>query len=74
MAEAGNTGRTRGRSAEAATAGPPARQAHGLIGWVQRNPKAALTIALGVGIAIGLSPRARRGLMNVMDRAGEFMG
>ena len=47
--------------------------AHPALQWVQRNPKTALAIALGVGLAIGMSPRLRRGVVNGMSKVGELM-
>jgi ElaB/YqjD/DUF883 family membrane-anchored ribosome-binding protein len=71
MAESNRTGRPR-RRASAATA-PLAAPLHPALRWVQQNPKTALGIALGIGLVIGLSPRLRRGVVNMMSKAGELM-
>jgi hypothetical protein len=73
MAESNSTGRPRRRSSSTAARPRGAAPAHPAIQWIQRNPKTALAIALGIGLAVGLSPRARNGLVSVMRKAGELM-
>jgi hypothetical protein len=44
-----------------------------VVEWVSEHPKTALGIALAAGVAVGLSPKARKGLVEMMNKAASFM-